>query len=137
MYIIQRTMELLMRILFFAKKIKEFEHNLSTELNNLISDLDISLNLSQIIVLWNIYNFSALGCKNNYERGCLTHTINKLFNSGLITKEGVIVNDKRRIKYSITPKGKAIIKHLNSKMNKDYYDTVANNLVEELKNYVK
>ena len=126
-----------MRILYFAKRLKELERNLSIEMNNLVSDLDISLNLSQLIILWNIYNSSTLGCRNNYERGCLTHTITKLLKLGLINKEGTIINDQRRMKYSLTPKGREIIKHVSSKINQNYYDRVINNFADEVKSYVK
>ena len=64
-----------MRILDFAKKLKEYERYVSKQLSDLVNEIHVNLNLSQIIILWNIERGFGLGCRSNYERGGLSHNL--------------------------------------------------------------
>ena len=122
-----------MRILDFAKRLKEYERYISKQVSDLLNEIDVNLNLTQVIILWNIAKGIGLGVRSNYERGGLSHNLDKLTNLGLLYKEGSVTNDRRRIRFGLTGKGQKVIDYLSDKITTKFIDRFIDNFIDEIK----
>ena len=118
-------------LLKLLKKIIESNKEIESLINNLLRHENLSLSTNQLIVLYNIKEFE-LPSLEKQSIGAMHHNLEKLINIGLIIKDSNYHNDKRRVKFEITEKGKDIINKINN-IDKKIANRINKRLINEIK----
>ncbi len=116
-------------LLRLLKKILEYNKEIEKLINALLRHENFSLNLNQLIVLDNVKEFE-LPSLDKKAIGAMHHNLEKLINLGLITKHTNYCQDKRKIKFKITGKGKNILDQINNMMDKPFIVNLNKKLFE-------
>ena len=98
-------------LLNLANTIISCYKEIDTLISNTLIKKDISLNLSQIVILLNIKETGIPIC-DRISRGAIQHNLNKLMSMDLIKKNPKYCSDRRRVRFEVTDKGNELLNQI-------------------------